>query len=501
VRIGLPPLVAALLAGAATGSAGEPAPEPIGFGTAHPSILEVADPAGRWVVVCQARADTDGDGEIVALFDDHHGAPYGDTVIPYLVISGGEGTAIDALIGVDPRSRYVVGSPKGRVTLYDTRTGTATDLTPRPATEGQSTSVEPWASFDDAGRRLLTARVHGTGKEAVTRLVVRELETGVETSLDPGAGLLVRAALSGDGASVAATVVTDDTDGDGELELPKRRSSFYEGGCGGPPNAGSVFGWSGDKPIHRVLAVDGTRRRDVPGFLRFVGRRWIRRLADGSLVLEGTGEPTTIAPAALKAKILASDDATTTLLWASAVGDEATPVFAAGPSGVREIGVRARIEPRHREWRHQPARITPLVDTDDGAVAFDWSKGVAVHTRGRLVTCEGPHVLVLRGESLVVMDVDAATETPLPGTIDHFYGRVLRAGTFAAMNGLVIDLAHAKVVGTYPFPYPYSPLAPEWALRDDGALLRSGRSGVLTGRSGISLPLGPLRWESPAPAK
>jgi hypothetical protein len=500
VRVRLPVLVAPLFAGAALGFASEPAPAPVEFGTAHPSILEAADPAGRWIVVCQARADTDGDGRILALFDDHHGAPYGDDVVPYLVIGGGEGTAIDTLLGVDPRSRFVVGRPKGRVTLYDTRTGAVTDLTPKPDAEGETTSVEPWASFDDAGRRLLTARVRVRGKDAVARLVVRDLETDVETSIEPGPGLLVRASLSGDGASILASVVTSDTDGDGEIEPPKEHSTFYEGGCGGPAKAGSFLGRSGDRPSPRVLAVDGSLRRDVPGFARFVGRRWVRRLDDGSLVLEGVGEPTTIATAAMKAKVLASDDATATVLFASSVAEEAVPVFAAGPSGVREVGVRVRVDARHREARRPPARVTPIVDSDEGT-AFDWSKGVPVPARGRFVTSEGPHVLVLRGEGLVVLDVDAGTETHLSGTIDRFYGDVWQAGSFAAMNGLVIDLVRAKVVGTYPFPRRHA-IGPEWALRDDGALLRSGRGGPVTGGTwGVSLPRGPLRWEMPAPPK
>jgi len=495
----VPALVLALLTAAAVGFAGDPVPEPTAFGTAHPSILEAADPAGRWIVVCQARADTDGDGRIAVLFDQHHGIPYGDAVVPYLVIGGGDGVGIDTLLGVDPRSRYVVGRPKGRLTLYDTRKGSATDLTPEPATAGESTSVESWVSFDDAGRRLLTARTRGSGKDAVTRLVVRELETGVERSLDPGAGLLVRGALSGDGASIVALVVTEDTDGDGELRIPKRRSSFYEGGCGGPAQAGSVFGWSGDRPTHRVLTVDGGVRRDSPGFLRFVGPRWVRRLSDGALVLEGAGETTTVAPGAMKAEVLASDDQTATLLWASAASDEATPVFALGPSGVREVGVRVRVDPRHRASYPRPARITAIGDPEDG-LAFDWSRGVAVRTHGRLVTSHGPHVLVARSEELVVMDVGAGTEAVLPVTIRRSLGRVWRAGALAAVGGFVIDLPRAKVVGTYPYPYRYSPLAPEWALRDDGALLRSaGRSGSVTGDAGYSLPRGPFRWESPSP--
>jgi poly(3-hydroxybutyrate) depolymerase len=366
-------LLVAVLVGGAVGSAGEPAPKPVVFGTAHPGLVEAVDPAGRWIVACQARNDSDNDGKIET-FIGYHGDSYGDQLLPYLIIGGGEGTPIGELVAVDPASRYVVGAPRGRVTLYDTRTAAATNLTPKPTQEGEETRVERWASFDDAGRRLLTARVHGSGKTARTRLVVRELATGAETSLDAAPGLLVRASLSGDGASIDVVVVLRDTDGNGEIEEPRLRGSFYEGGCAGPVSSYSVFGKSGDAATHRVLAVDGSLRRDVPGFVRFVGRRWVRRLEDASLVLEAAaGEAVTIAAAAMKAKVLASDDASGTVLFASSV-ERGAPVFAAGSTGVRELGVRVHFDEDFNERRRRrPARISAIVPPY--GPAFDWSKG------------------------------------------------------------------------------------------------------------------------------
>lgn len=511
MRIVLPPLVTALVATGVICFAGEPPPAPIALGTAHPGLVEAVDPAGQWIVVCQARSDTDHDGKIET-FIGVEGDPYGDDLVPYLVVGGGEGSPLGTLVAVDPAWRYVLGAPKGHATLFDTRTRTTIDLTPKAAHEGEPTSVEPWASFDDAGRRFLTARTHGAGEAAVTRLVVRELESGAETSLDPGAGLLVRATLSADGGSIDAVVVVEDTDGNGKLEAPRQETSLYRGGCAGPVS-GAYFGRkSGDRPIHRVLAVDGGPRRDVPGFVGFVGRRWIRRLEDGSLVSEAaTGEPRAIAPAVLKAKVLASDDASGLLLFASLVDPSQAPVYAAGPLGVREVGVRLEIP----EWFHETTgrdsgRITPILDAY--GPAYDWSKAVAVKTQGKWLACEGARVLVLRDSSLVVLDVDSATETVLPGLIDHdVYEPAWRAGPLAAAGGTVLDLVGAKIVGTYPYPleYPYpTTTAASWGLRNDGAVLRSAGPSAAERlpdgfqRSGSrALPPGPFRWELPAAPK
>jgi hypothetical protein len=496
-------LVVALLAAGAVSFADEPPAAGVVFGTAHPGLVEAVDPAGTWIVVCQARADTNHDGRCETFLDMEGGA-FGDDLVAYLVVGGGEGTAIDALLGVDPNHRFVVGAPKGHVTLYDTRTKTAVDLTPKAAKEGESTSVEPWVSFDDAGRRLLTARVHGAGETAVTRLVVRDLESGVETSLDPGPGLLVRAALSGDGRSIDETVVTEDTDRNGKIEAPRRRTSQYGGTCGGPWVAAWIGPWSGDKPTHRVYAVDGSLRRDAPGFVCFVGRRWVRRLGDGSLVLEApAGEPVTIAAADLKAKVLASDDASGIVLLASSMDTSQASLFAAGPSGVRDLGVRLAL-PRHfpEGRRNRGERISRLLESE--RIVFDWSKGAVVAVPGRLVTSEGAHALMLRERSLVVVDVDSGTETSLPGRVESFYGQVWRAGSFAALSGLVIDLAQAKVVGTYEFR-PYSVIVKDHSLRDDGALLRSDGAcpwaSEWSAGATAALPCGPFRWEAPTPPK
>src|SRR5262245_21794783 len=52
------------------------------IGTAHPVMVDEIADDGSWMVLCQARHDTDGDGTISVGFG-MHGAAYGDRLDPY----------------------------------------------------------------------------------------------------------------------------------------------------------------------------------------------------------------------------------------------------------------------------------------------------------------------------------------------------------------------------------------------------------------------------------
>jgi hypothetical protein len=94
-----------------------PESEPIG--SAHPTLVVTADPDARWVVLCQARKDTNRDGKTEVQVG-YHGDTYGDDLLPYLVLGSGEGTAIDAFVSSDGSGRqiaYVQGKGSASATF------------------------------------------------------------------------------------------------------------------------------------------------------------------------------------------------------------------------------------------------------------------------------------------------------------------------------------------------------------------------------------------------
>jgi hypothetical protein len=85
--------------------------------------LLAAAPSGAWVILCQARADTDKDGSI-DVQTGHHGEYFGDELAPYFIRGAGEGEALDAFVAVDPTSRWIVVIRNGSMQLVDTATDT-----------------------------------------------------------------------------------------------------------------------------------------------------------------------------------------------------------------------------------------------------------------------------------------------------------------------------------------------------------------------------------------
>ena len=73
----------------------QPVDAPIG--TAHPVLVEELADNGTWLVICEARADTDHDGQI-EVGVGFHGDMFGDKMLPYLVLGSGPGIAIDSYV-------------------------------------------------------------------------------------------------------------------------------------------------------------------------------------------------------------------------------------------------------------------------------------------------------------------------------------------------------------------------------------------------------------------
>lgn len=231
-------------------------------GTDAPLVVEAAARNGAWVVICQARADTDGDGAI-AVHTGMHGDTWGDRFQPYLVRGAGAGEPIDSLIGYTADGRWVVALRRGALAVLDSRTGTWTELPGADLRDdGMPMGPHRAASVAQGGTRMTYLRDDDT-------LVIRDLDRGVERTVDVPGARLWRIEVERAGALARVYALRNDTDGDGALTWPSLRTSLSDRDCRGPITSYSSGGWDGDEPDQLWLdlatgALTPTRPAAIP---------------------------------------------------------------------------------------------------------------------------------------------------------------------------------------------------------------------------------------------
>lgn len=161
------------------------------WGTASPGVGGFLDRSGRWGVLCEARSDDDGNGKLF-VEAGMHGVAVGDTLRPYLVLGSGSGIEVGALLAADPLGRRLAISDGICLYLVDTTNGKASVLA-RADGRQRADSLQEYraAEFSSDGRWLAYARSSG----AWSQVVIRDTETGMERTLDPGPGRLAGVAF------------------------------------------------------------------------------------------------------------------------------------------------------------------------------------------------------------------------------------------------------------------------------------------------------------------
>jgi hypothetical protein len=241
-------------------------------GTAHSFLLEATDPGGRWVVLCQPREDTDGDGKISARIFTH-GDLHGDRVDPYLVRGAGDGERLDAYVASSASGRYIAVLRRGRLVLIDAEASTELELEGADIRDdGSPFEAHRAAAFDDVGDAMVYHRL----RDGRGIAVVRDLKTGKETEVDPGPGSLWRAEVAPGGGSIAVRIVARDTDGSGELEWPTPDTSLAHRRCRGSGSY-SVMGRKGDLEETRIISLKTGKSTVVPGVESALSDEWIVR--------------------------------------------------------------------------------------------------------------------------------------------------------------------------------------------------------------------------------
>ncbi|HEU4726349.1 MAG TPA: hypothetical protein VFT22_00600 [Kofleriaceae bacterium] len=147
------------------------------IGTPHPVSLVEAAITGRWLVMCQARRDTDGKPGILVRREEE-GSFVGDKMQPYLVRGGGAGVGIEGFVAASGDDRWIVVVRDGKLVLIDDLTGRERAL-PGGDARGEWHGDRIVAAFDDRGERLAYAR-WADGKSSV---VIHELASQREREL------------------------------------------------------------------------------------------------------------------------------------------------------------------------------------------------------------------------------------------------------------------------------------------------------------------------------
>lgn len=218
------------------------------IGTAHPLTLQELDPDGRWLVICQARSDTDGDGKI-DVDVGHHGDLYGDAMVPYLVFGDGPGDAIDTFVSRSRDGRWLAVIRNKALELVDAnvpgapRTVVLTDADLRD--DGFPFGDARAAAIADGGARMTYFRHTAAGD----RIVIRELATGGERAVDvAGQGWRMWVTADGRWAKVGVQRAG--------AAFPRVGTSLSARGCRGPILSYSTYGMSGERPREQWLDLE-----------------------------------------------------------------------------------------------------------------------------------------------------------------------------------------------------------------------------------------------------
>ena len=257
------------------------------IGTAGPTMIRAMDPNERWMALCQARSDTDGDGKI-EIHTGHHGAIFGDRMDLYLVLGGGAGTPIDALASFSADGRWLATVRGGKVELVDAQSGEVFELRGADAqSDGRPGAPHRAAMF--AKDRLLYIR-KTAGDDL---LVVHDPANHGEKEI-PVPGRLWRIDYGADRIAHIYTVPHDQP-------FPMLQTTLDAGECVGPPMSYSTYGNRGPKPTERWIDLDTGKELPGDGGEIAVGATIVRTPSDGALYAGGDQ----IAPPACKAQLLA----------------------------------------------------------------------------------------------------------------------------------------------------------------------------------------------------
>jgi hypothetical protein len=452
----------------------------------HGSLLvERASANGSWIVVCQARTERRGNGQLNI---GQRQEPPGDLLDRYL-LAPGEELSIDGLLGTDASERYALVVRGEKTWLWDSEGNETRALTAIGGNE--RLSAESFAelrtlSFDPSSEHLMYAGSAEQGE----RLVIRTLGAGTERKLDPGAGLIWRAHFDPGGVYAVVELIGEDTNRNGKADFPAPLLAAPRP-CRASPEHFHAWPVRGDRPEVVLIPLSGGAAIHEPDLVMPVSDALLLRDASGALLLERAGKKRMLEPAACQGRIVHAD-AKRELFIVGCTQKKAMPGGTRGkdtgrvslelvsPQGRQSLNLELASVELDREVSDS-ARLVALYPGSE-TVLFDADRRevLALRSGDVVLATRAGRALIRRGDALLFYDVDTHGELALPATLEK-YPNILLTPPFAFVSPVLINLDTASVVGS-------SPLRP-LALSSEGKLL------VADGAADSSrLARGPLRW-------
>lgn len=267
------------------------------YGTAHPFFGVATDPHGRWSAFCQAREDTNGDGEVRAWTCGYHGELCGDERDLYLASRfNAEGEALQGFVGASLDGDFVAYTSARGLVVRHMESGAETLLGQDVPTDDNPSMGSRALSFGDGVATYLR------GDE---ELVLRNLEDGTEQVVPVTSGRVWRAFPVGGGSFLMLALVEADTNGNGTLDLPQVHTSLSAGPCRGHVSSYSRGGYTGDDWTRKIVrASTGEIIADDDTLIAAQGDAIITRRGDGAIEWISAEERVLAIPASCGARVL-----------------------------------------------------------------------------------------------------------------------------------------------------------------------------------------------------
>ena len=448
------------------------------IGEGGPLLVEQASPDGRWVVVCQARQDSNRDGQVSASVGPR-GELRGDDFARYL-IAPGEELATDGVLGADPSGRFVLMVQRGAVLLWDAQSRSSLDLSALGADtrlSAESLAGVRTLAFDTTGEHLLYVKAADSG----ARVVIRSLNDGSEHAFDPGPGAIWRARFDRGGAFIVLEMLTEDSNKNGKADFPAPLLATPRPCAAGPVRFHTWFE-RGDQPETVLVPLSGASAIHEPDLLMPVADALLLRDSTGALLLERAGKKHVLEPAACKGRIVHAD-ATRELFivgCAQKKGTGRVSLELATTAGHKPLAIELASSELDRDLSDSP-RLVPLYPGADSAL-FDADKRevLPLQTGDSVVTTRAARALIRRGNALFIYSADTHAAQTIPGTLDKF-PQILVSAPFAFVSPLLINMDTGTVVGQTK--------RRALALATSGRILASETDPEASG-----LTQGPLHW-------